>query len=834
MKNPSFQTSIFADQYILLNWLATGGMAEIYLAAKKDRYSVEQLQVIKKMLPRFSLDRKFVDMLVAEAKIGALLEHPNIVKVSDLGSSSDSFYLAMDFVFGKSLAQLLAKLREKRQAIAPSMALTILEAVGNALDYTHHATDSSGRELKLVHRDVTPGNILIGYNGEVRLSDFGIATVTRDKISTEPHAYGKLPYMAPEQVRNQLLDYRADLYSLTAIFFEMLSGRKPFIAEESMDLQELVLRGEVPSIIKLAPHLLKGRPNDQTLFDHFLQSCLAKEIGHRPTSASALAEELRRFWTPAPSHKLAELMSQLFANEKNQEELQIQQALANASKVLQAFEKNKAKSTPVAADPATAERTVFITRDDDSAPAATTIKPNVKPATKKPDRATTQDELMNELLDETGPDYGFDPDSGKTVFMSEELGNSQAATVFEPQSPSYAEETDNEPPKPVAKTIGRIQLSNKVPDHQAFLQELEANPLPSIVSSIAAPVAAPVVTPPALEDAPLELDIPTPMLSPAEKRATKKTAEKIPREQQELLRNSLDKRKPLTSEPDIHSKPPRRKAGMFIFIITAVVLGWFFYPQLNQLLKPTNSNSKVVALNPKVMLYLFAEKPSNSKEERLLSRFLAPAQISGDSTLLRLSDYFKQEYARVTQKNDFTMQLEIVGPHFVSSKPPTEEKLFERQPTYQYFDRQISALGTPIVTETAAEIFKLYLFVYHHDSDHSSRYPLEFFSKRRKREGIVFVPLDREKMEFAVVNVAHELLHLLGAKDKFNDYGAPIYPQGFVEPTLQPLYPQTFAEIMARSIPIESDKTQPVTQLKQVRIGSETAYEIGWLNRTNP
>jgi serine/threonine protein kinase len=228
-------------RYSLLERVATGGMAEVFRAKRKGVEGFEKTVAVKRILPHLSSNKEFIEMFVAEAKMVASLSHPNIVQIFDLGKIDDTYYIAMEFVEGRDLRTILTRARNRNTLPGVDLAALMAARVSAALEYAHRQRDSEGRELKIVHRDVSPQNILISDEGEVKLVDFGIAKAATKASHTDSGSLrGKLLYMSPEQAWGKPLDKRSDLFALGAVFFEALTGHLLFSASSEMSVLERV------------------------------------------------------------------------------------------------------------------------------------------------------------------------------------------------------------------------------------------------------------------------------------------------------------------------------------------------------------------------------------------------------------------------------------------------------------------------------------------------------------------------------------------------------------------------------------------------------------------
>jgi serine/threonine protein kinase len=227
--------------YSLLERVATGGMAEVFRAKRKGVEGFEKVVAVKRILPHLSSNKDFVDMFIEEAKMVASLSHPNIVQIFDLGRIDETYYIAMEFVEGKDLRTILTRARNRSTLPAVDLAALIAARVSAALEYAHRHRDSNGQELRIVHRDVSPQNILVSDEGEVKLVDFGIAKAATKASHTDSGSLrGKLLYMSPEQAWGKPLDKRSDLFALGAVFFEILTGHLLFSASSEMSVLERV------------------------------------------------------------------------------------------------------------------------------------------------------------------------------------------------------------------------------------------------------------------------------------------------------------------------------------------------------------------------------------------------------------------------------------------------------------------------------------------------------------------------------------------------------------------------------------------------------------------
>src|SRR5437899_664206 len=233
-------------QYVLLEKIASGGMAEVWKARMRGVEGFQKIVAIKKILPHLSDNQEFIAMFVDEAKLAAQLNHNNIIHIYDLGKIQASYYIAMEFVDGYDLKSILKQAQERDVPLSVELSLFIATKIAAALDYAHRKRDFENRDLGLVHRDVSPQNVLISQEGDIKLCDFGIAKAASKASHTQAGALkGKLQYMAPEQAWGRNIDRRSDIFALATVLFEALTGRQLFVGENEMSILEQVREARV-------------------------------------------------------------------------------------------------------------------------------------------------------------------------------------------------------------------------------------------------------------------------------------------------------------------------------------------------------------------------------------------------------------------------------------------------------------------------------------------------------------------------------------------------------------------------------------------------------------
>ena len=235
-------------EFLLFDKIGQGGMAEIFLGKALGPLGQQRLTVIKRVLPLLSADPQFSEMIIKEAKLCASLSHKNVVQVTDLGRVDDQLYIAMEYVEGFDLNDLLRRCTKDRVPLPAEFIFFIVEEVLRALDYAHRATGPDGRPLGIIHRDVSPTNVLISCEGEVKLCDFGIARAAASESALpEGVLKGKFAYMSPEQARGEVIDQRADLFVAGILLWELVAGHRLYRGSPDEVLAQ-ARQGEAPPL----------------------------------------------------------------------------------------------------------------------------------------------------------------------------------------------------------------------------------------------------------------------------------------------------------------------------------------------------------------------------------------------------------------------------------------------------------------------------------------------------------------------------------------------------------------------------------------------------------
>jgi serine/threonine protein kinase len=310
-------------KYTLIDRIAVGGMAEIFLARQSGVEGFEKTIAVKKIRPHLTGDENFIRMFLNEAKLAAQLNHPNIVQIYDLGKINDSYFIAMEYVSGRDMSRVIPKCKSLNIPFPLEYALKITSASLEALYYAHNKTDGAGHPLHIVHRDATPENILVAFNGSVKIADFGIAKATahlgdgRTENTRAGEIKGKLSYMSPEQCMGKDVDHRSDIFSLAVVLYEWLTGFKLFSGDNDLAVMNNIIEGKIypPSYFR------DGIPD---VVETILMKALEKDRKKRYQSAWDMQFDIDTFlasneFTPSSIH-LSNFMKQLFKDELDKEQ----------------------------------------------------------------------------------------------------------------------------------------------------------------------------------------------------------------------------------------------------------------------------------------------------------------------------------------------------------------------------------------------------------------------------------------------------------------------------------------------------------------------------------
>ncbi|MFH2009997.1 MAG: serine/threonine-protein kinase, partial [bacterium] len=300
--------NVFADKYVLLRKLGEGGMAEIFLARQLGIGGFKKELVIKRIHRDLASNESYVELFLDEARIAANLNHPNIVHIYDIGKALGTYYIAMEFIHGRDLMEICRKGVQDKQFLPLRYAVKIISAVAEGLAYAHGHRDGDGAPVGIVHRDISPTNILVSFGGLPKVVDFGIAKANTQVRNDTGAVMGKLNYMAPEQMRGEAVDGRSDLFSLGVVLYEITVGRRLFKGKGD-EVVEKILHEPIPP-----PTLI--RADYPAELEPIVMRLLEKKPENRYQDAgevhSDLEDFLREVGWMVGAHHLSRYLAELF------------------------------------------------------------------------------------------------------------------------------------------------------------------------------------------------------------------------------------------------------------------------------------------------------------------------------------------------------------------------------------------------------------------------------------------------------------------------------------------------------------------------------------------
>jgi len=270
--------------YRLREKIAQGGMAELYKADYLRQDGFKRAMAVKRVLPHLAQNQDFINMFIREARLAALLQHPNIVQIFDFGKIQNAYFIAMEYIDGMNLGQIMAKLKT---GLPVNMALFVAIKISLGLEYSHkRKDDESGQPLGIVHRDISPQNILVSYQGEVKISDFGISKANTEPSLTQAGVIkGKLSYLSPEQALGQPVDLQSDVYALGLVLYEILTASRVYQFDTDIEAIRIIPEMVITPLINIRPDIPDG-------FHQIIMKCLEKDKKSRYADARELHDDL--------------------------------------------------------------------------------------------------------------------------------------------------------------------------------------------------------------------------------------------------------------------------------------------------------------------------------------------------------------------------------------------------------------------------------------------------------------------------------------------------------------------------------------------------------------
>src|SRR5215468_6291681 len=277
------------QRYRVVEKLESGGMAEVFRAESEGLQGFRKQVAIKRVLPHLSSKKKFISMFLDEARLSAQLSHSNCVQVFDIGVGDNAFFIVMEFVDGANLKAIIEHLKKTGRDFPVEAAVHIALELCKGLAYAHELTDQNGTPLHIVHRDMSPPNVLVTKNGEVKIVDFGLAKANSQLEKSEPGIIkGKFSYLSPEAVMGQEVDARTDIFAVGIILWELLAGQRLFLGETDFQTVKKVQAAQVPSVTLIN----KKVPQD---LERVVMRALARDPAQRYPTARELGMDLSKF-----------------------------------------------------------------------------------------------------------------------------------------------------------------------------------------------------------------------------------------------------------------------------------------------------------------------------------------------------------------------------------------------------------------------------------------------------------------------------------------------------------------------------------------------------------
>lgn len=449
----------FGSSLVLLDKLAAGGMAEVYRAKQLGHGGFEKIVAVKRILPQYAESEDFKEMFLQEASLSAHLQHPNVIQTYSNGEVGGYLYLTMEFVDGKNLRQVLAKVDRQKKRIPIEIALFMIAEAAKGLHYAHEYVDErTGQGMNIVHRDMSPQNVMLGYDGTVKIVDFGIAKMAAQAESTRAGVLkGKFGYMSPEQARGMPLDRRTDIFALGIILFEVLTQRRLFASDDDMRTLRLVKECRIPRPSKYNPSI--GPQLDQIVL-----KSLAKERSERYLSSYELYEDVQRLlqemYPKFMASDFSKFLKATFVDEIREEKQKREKLMREAPALLDESRQVASKPTRSASE-----------TDEEASQAGNATFVEDDQATQVSNAMNAVDGLEVPAVGERGTGAhtnngeSFSAPSGNSAFVNLQLESSQIVK----QSPSVVRELPRASDLPPSQDFGGPQRTyvGPAPD-QAF------------------------------------------------------------------------------------------------------------------------------------------------------------------------------------------------------------------------------------------------------------------------------------------------------------------------------------------------------------------------------
>ncbi len=751
--------------------IAQGGMADIYLATCSKPELHTQFVALKKLLPHLNSNKAFVNLLIHEAKIGVLLTHPNIVAVYDLGSHQAEFFIAMEYIHGKSIDQIFQQLKSRGiNGLPLELASYITMEIIRALAFAHDLKDSKDRDLNIIHRDISPGNLLISYQGDVKLSDFGISAAEhRLQPFLGGNSMGKLNYIPPEQAINDPAQRASDLYSLSVVYFQMLTGILPFNFKSVDDL----VRGPVEFSI-LNDHLKDRAPNIPVPLREFLSKCLNRSPKNRPQSASEYFHTLKEilqgelevdYFARATRQyfkkKLTEFLKEHFQHDEDREKKILYNAL---NPIVEVVSRESADIGNAPVFNVATEATLIV---DDLGSEQTVIS-------KEPSEIDNQPfQQLNTVVDFQQVKTRDSSLGIEDKIRISSLSKDQRENLKDTK-PSIEIRSEEEQDAFDGKTLGA--------DPADVLKKNNENPAKPLFEKN---------TKPAVINTPTQPDFKLPSVF------------------------SGKVKKYLTLSISFISRGFIKAWIPIVAFVVACSL-WF--------LLTTKSDRPAAQLLPISNLTILATGEASIDEMARMITLLKMPEKS-ESNLSPIENFFNQEYFKYTKSFQKVLQIKWEDPVAIRKKLSLAPNIQELLRSGKIFKFITENGGPKIDTESPAIL--IYFLPSNIDSSSQPRLRSSAITMRSARA--LLIPANPAYLNQSKLEVAQEIAQIYGASLKIDsNTNMPQYPDGYAHPESQPLYPQAAAELLGGFIPTSAVQTRIPQAFSDIMIGPKTARELGW------
>lgn len=767
-----------------------GGMAEVFLGVSSKKDLQGQFVAIKKLHQSLNANKAFVNLLIHEAKISVLLNHPGIAQVFDLGSHQSEFFLAMEYVHGKSLDHLIEKIRKKEAPpLSPEIATYIICELLRALAFAHSLKDVKGRDLHIIHRDLSPGNILLDYKGSVKLTDFGIATAeARLQRNFTQSTLGKLSYMAPEQVVNDPVVKSTDLYSLSVVYYELLTGQLPYQSESSTDLFRKIVDGKLVEI-------RYAKPEISSELSAIIRKTLDKSAKKRYLNAPELFTALRDYFLKDKEidfdsratrayfkKKLAAYLNQVFAKEIEQEIRTIQRAIRDSEEL------SELKSTaPIeiprdlieSLEESSVDRTVFQPDLTNETTRHTPLDKDTRERILK-DLPDAQIEELEKFEQEKERTSGFELATIPQYDLFIEDSQFQKLSVGQKLDQSSLELDEK---RSLEEHFPAMEITSQQ-DLDAFESSTFSGKKPAEILSETGSDSVPLKRPSLSDEETVEAQTfnkkasqtAKPEVEPSpELREPSKVSVIVDKKRIEF--NLTQKLKKLSSLGKYYKQIGVAGAAIFVMIMAWQIISHF--------------NFQIPSLKPTQQISLLFSGEAGPVEQR--NFFHDIAEDEAHSQLKEIEHFFNQAYRQFTGNNRDVLNLVAFAPIISSrllSLEPNLNQLFKDS----HLEQIIESLG---MKEKSASDASLFFYLYSKKSvDNPNLFSDYIVSKDDKREGnlaLYFLSTDRDDLERNLALIAQAIGFHYGVQ-------------------------------------INSNST--IKTLSNLRIGPEEAKQFGWISET--